>query len=86
MCRARPTGCPSPAWRRHKPRSAPAATALLDALVSDAHELLTVIVGDDADEATTAAIEDHMSEHHPDVEVDVSDGGQPLYPYYFGLE
>jgi len=27
-----------------------------------------------------------VSESHPDVEVELSDGGQPLYPYYFGLE
>ena len=24
--------------------------------------------------------------NHPDVEVEVTEGGQPLYPYYFGLE
>ncbi|MDE0162068.1 MAG: DAK2 domain-containing protein [Acidimicrobiaceae bacterium] len=63
-----------------------AAAALLDAIVEPDHELLTVIVGADADAATTDAIAAHVSESHPDVEVEVSDGGQPLYPYYFGLE
>ena len=65
---------------------AAAASALLDSIISADHELLTVLTGADADAATTAAIEDHMSEHHPDVEVEVNDGGQPLYPYYLGLE
>ena len=66
--------------------AASAATALLDAIVTGDHELLTVVTGADAAEAATAAIEAHMSHGHPDVEVEVSDGGQPLYPYYFGLE
>ena len=68
------------------PDAASAATALLDAIVTDDHELLTVLTGADAAEATTAAVEAHMSRSHPEVEVEVSDGGQPLYPYYFGLE
>ena len=63
-----------------------AAVALLDAIVEPDHELLTVIAGADADAATTEAIAAHMGENHPEVEVEVSDGGQPLYPYYFGLE
>jgi dihydroxyacetone kinase-like predicted kinase len=63
-----------------------AATGLLDRLVTDERELLTVIRGADADDPTLAAIEAWMSEHHPDVEVEVHDGGQPLYPYLFGVE
>ncbi len=63
-----------------------AATALLSAIIDDDHELLTVLTGADADAATTEAIVGHVAEHHPDVEVEVSDGHQPLYPYYFGLE
>ncbi len=63
-----------------------AATALLDSIVTDHHELLTLIAGEDADGAATAAIVSHMTEHHSDIEVEVTDGGQPLYPYYFGVE
>ena len=69
-----------------EPEVAAAATALLSTIIDDDHELLTVLTGTDADDATTGAIADHVAEHHPDVEVEVSDGGQPLYPYYFGLE
>ena len=63
-----------------------AATALIGVIVDDDHELLTVIAGADADPDTTEALETWVQEHHPDVEVEVHDGGQPLYPYYFGLE
>ena len=63
-----------------------AATALLSAIIDDDHELLTVLTGADSDEAATQAIVAHVDENHPDVEVEVTEGGQPLYPYYFGLE
>jgi dihydroxyacetone kinase-like predicted kinase len=63
-----------------------AATALLARILDDDHELLTVIAGADADAAGTAAIEAWVRANHPEVEVEVHQGGQPLYPYYFGLE
>ncbi len=66
--------------------AAAAATALLSAIIDDDHELLTVLTGADADTAATEAILAHVAETHPDVEVEVTEGGQPLYPYYFGLE
>ncbi len=55
-------------------------------LVEDDHELVTVIAGEDADEATTAAVVAWFAAEHPDVDVEVHDGGQPLYPYYLGIE
>ena len=63
-----------------------AATGLLEALVDEEHELLTVIAGEDADNYTTANIESWVTRNHAGVEVEVHHGGQPLYPYYFGLE
>lgn len=63
-----------------------AATGLLEAIVDEDHELLTVITGEDADNYTTAAIESWVTRNHADVVVEVHHGGQPLYPYCFGLE
>lgn len=63
-----------------------AATALLATIMDDDHELLTVIAGEGADDATTAAIEEYARSRAPDLEVEVQTGDQPLYPYYFGLE
>ena len=65
---------------------AAATTALLSAVIDDDHELLTVLTGSDAEASVTEAVLEHVAEHHPDVEVEVNEGGQPLYPYYFGLE
>lgn len=63
-----------------------AATGLLANMLDDDHELLTVIVGADADNESTDAIEAWLDTNHPDVDIEVHVGGQPLYPYYFGLE
>ena len=63
-----------------------AAMALLDRIVGDDAELVTVITGSDADAATTDAIRAWLGDHRGDVAVEVHRGGQPLYPYLFGVE
>jgi DAK2 domain fusion protein YloV len=63
-----------------------AATLLLDHIVGSTAELLMVITGSEADESTTTAIQAWMATHHGAVEVEVHHGGQPLYPYLFGVE
>jgi hypothetical protein len=42
--------------------------------------------GDGATGATTRHVEVWLHEHHPDVGTEVHHGGQPLYPYLFGIE
>jgi DAK2 domain fusion protein YloV len=63
-----------------------ACTQLLAHLVADDHEIVTVIVGADARPDDTAAIEAWLEAEHPDVSVEVHQGGQPLYAYYLGVE
>nr|MBA3287756.1 hypothetical protein [Acidimicrobiia bacterium] len=63
-----------------------AVAGLLDHLVGDGAELVTVIEGADADEASTHRLEAWLAERRPSVEVEVHQGGQPLYPYLFGVE
>ncbi|MGH9271268.1 MAG: hypothetical protein ACRDZ2_08335, partial [Ilumatobacteraceae bacterium] len=63
-----------------------AATALLDHLVGEGCELVTVIAGVDATEPVTHALIAWLDERRPGVEVEVHHGGQPLYPYLFGVE
>ena len=62
-----------------------AACALIDRLLDD-HELVTIIEGDGASPGCTRHITQWLEEHHPDVEAEVHHGGQPLYPYLFGIE
>ncbi len=63
-----------------------AAVALLDVLVDDDTELVTLIVGADADADDTARVGEHLADAHPHVEVEVHRGDQPLYPYLVGVE
>jgi DAK2 domain fusion protein YloV len=66
--------------------AADAAIALVDTLVDDDAELVTVLVGEDADADDTARLGQHLADAHPHVEVEVHRGGQPLYPYLIGVE
>jgi dihydroxyacetone kinase-like predicted kinase len=63
-----------------------AATRLLDTLIADSGELLTIVTGADADPADTLALTAWLAETHADVQVEVHAGGQPLYPFLFGVE
>ncbi|MBA2439000.1 MAG: DAK2 domain-containing protein [Acidimicrobiia bacterium] len=63
-----------------------AAIGLLDALVGDASELVTLIEGEQARTEDTEVIRAWLAEHRPGAEVEVHDGGQPLYPYLVGIE
>ena len=62
------------------------ATALLKHIVTDDRELLTIIVGVDATADITERIVAWVGEHFPAVASEVHRGGQPLYPYLFGVE
>lgn len=68
------------------PSAAQAATGLLDELIDDSHELVTVISGADAATEEVDEVVAWLAEHHPAVEVEVHEGSQPLYPFYFGVE
>ena len=63
-----------------------AASQLLEHLIDDQRELLTIITGVDATAAQTDQIVAWVSQHRPDVAVEIHGGGQPLYPYLFGVE
>ena len=63
-----------------------ALALLLQHLVDPERELVTLITGDSAPDETTAFAEQWMSEQRPSVELEVVEGGQPLYPYYLSVE
>lgn len=63
-----------------------AATQLLEHLVTPEREIVTVLEGDGVSASMTEEIVAWMAENRPDVTVEVHRGGQPLYPYLFGVE
>ena len=65
---------------------ADAVYRLLEALVDDDSEIVTVLVGCDAAAHETERIREHIEFTFPQVEVEFHDGGQPLYPYLVGVE
>jgi dihydroxyacetone kinase-like predicted kinase len=63
-----------------------ASNHLLNELITDAHELVTIIEGEGSSPANTRRITEFLADEFPHVAVEVHLGGQPLYPYYFGIE
>jgi dihydroxyacetone kinase-like predicted kinase len=68
------------------PDVAGAAEGLLRRIVGAEHELVTIIEGEGASDAVTRHITVWLQEHVPGVGTEVHHGGQPLYPYLFGIE
>jgi uncharacterized protein len=63
-----------------------AATKLLAELVLPSHEIVTIIEGEGSSAAVTRHLTEWLTEHRPAASAEVHHGGQPLYPYLFGIE
>ncbi|HEI8120839.1 TPA: fatty acid kinase catalytic subunit FakA [Staphylococcus aureus] len=61
-------------------------TELLNEMLANDSEILTVIIGQDAEQAVTDNMINWIEEQYPDVEVEVHEGGQPIYQYFFSVE
>jgi DAK2 domain fusion protein YloV len=63
-----------------------AAKTLLEELIDDDSEIITVLIGEDVDEEEQASIESYIAERFPTIEVEVVQGQQPVYSFIFGVE
>ncbi|CAM3719641.1 DAK2 domain-containing protein [Cohnella lubricantis] len=63
-----------------------AARLLLEKMLTSGDELVMILTGEDADPECTGALVAWLDENYPDAEVEVHEGGQPLYPYWFMVE
>ncbi|HEG8781442.1 TPA: fatty acid kinase catalytic subunit FakA [Staphylococcus aureus] len=61
-------------------------TEFLNEMLAEDSEILTVIIGQDAEQAVTDNMINWIEEQYPDVEVEVHEGGQPIYQYFFSVE
>ena len=59
---------------------------LLDKLVTEDHEIVTVIEGEGYSVNATRLLSQWLSENREGISVEVHQGGQPLYPYLFSIE
>ncbi|WP_338652928.1 DAK2 domain-containing protein [Lysinibacillus sp. Y5S-8] len=63
-----------------------AAEQVITDLVDEDAEIVTVIYGEDTTEQAASALAAFIEENYPDVEVELFDGKQGLYPYIISVE
>ena len=63
-----------------------AATALIDSMIDDDAELVSVYYGADVDEDGANKLADKLADKYEDVEFEVQFGGQPVYSYFISVE
>ena len=59
---------------------------LLDGMVDEDTGLITVYYGEDTSEEDANALVDKLAEKYPDVDLDIHNGGQPIYYYIVSVE
>lgn len=59
---------------------------LLKHMVDEDDEIITLLYGKDAEEETTNQILAFLDDNYPDIDVELLDGGQPLYYYIISVE
>jgi len=63
-----------------------ACKALLSNMIVNGDEIVTVLIGEETEAEITGALGEWLNETYPDVEVEIHEGGQPLYYYLFSVE
>ncbi|MEI7027215.1 DAK2 domain-containing protein [Paenibacillus sp. y28] len=63
-----------------------ACCKLLEAMLEDGGEVVTVLTGQDADPVLTERLEGWLEKSYPEVDVETYEGGQPVYAYLFSVE
>lgn len=61
-------------------------TKLLQHMIETGKEIVTIFTGAAADAGDTEQMLAYVREHYPEVEVEVHEGGQPVYHYIFSAE
>jgi uncharacterized protein len=63
-----------------------ACKKLLQEMIEEGSEIVTLLTGEDAKEEETKELKAFIQETYPDMEVELHPGGQPLYAYLFSVE
>lgn len=58
----------------------------IDEMVEEDSEILTLLYGEDGSEEQAEEIREKVEDKYPEIEVEVHDGGQPVYPYLISVE
>ena len=63
-----------------------ATKKLIDTMVDDDTSLLTILVGEDVKPEEKDEVYNYVSEKYSDIDIDIRDGGQPVYSFLVGAE
>ena len=63
-----------------------ACKALIEKMVDDMTSVITVIYGEDVTKEEALTIKKYCEENHSDIDVDIREGGQPVYSFLLGAE
>ena len=59
---------------------------LLEKSLDEDKEIVTLYLGEDSTDEYTDFLEELLENKYPDVEVELIESGQPVYPYIIGVE
>lgn len=68
------------------PNRLEAAIETLKQMISEETEIITIIIGEEGKEKEAAKMEKALEEAYPEIEVEIHQGDQPVYPYLFSAE
>lgn len=59
---------------------------MIDEMVDEDSAIVSIYFGSDSSEAAAEEISAAIEEKYPDIEVEINDGGQPIYYYVISVE
>lgn len=59
---------------------------LISQMIDDASSLLTIYLGEDVSREELLPVKRELSEMYPDVNIDIKNGGQPVYSFFVSVE
>lgn len=55
-------------------------------MLENGDEIVTILIGAETESEATDSLSEWLEETYPNVEVEIHEGGQPLYYYLFSVE
>lgn len=63
-----------------------ATEQMLDKMIDEDSEVITIIIGQDGNQKDAQAVSDYLDEKYEDLETEIHQGDQPVYPYLVAVE